>query len=205
LKRSVKALPGKVAAHKIRIIGGQWKRTPMAVIDRTGLRPTPDRVRETLFNWIGPDVIGSAVLDLFAGTGALGFEAASRGAAEVTLVERDAAVMLAIRSLKDRLSADLITLLQTDAQSALDQAQWQHKRFDLVLLDPPFGEDWLPRVVPRLGAVLASTAQIYVESETAITAERFSGWLAGYVLTSVRSDRAGQVYYHLFCVEQRLI
>ncbi len=192
-------------AHKIRIIGGRWKRTPIAVIDRTGLRPTPDRVRETLFNWIGPAVIGSAVLDLFAGTGALGFEAASRGAAEVTLVERDAPVMLAIRSLKDRLSADMITLLQTDAQSALDQAQWQHKRFDLVLLDPPFGEDWLPRVVSRLGAVLASTARIYVESETAIAAERFSGWLAGYVLTSVRSDRAGQVYYHLFCVEQRLL
>ena len=124
--------------QKIRIIGGRWKRTLELTprFDSLGLRPTPDRVRETLFNWIGPAVIGTRVLDLFAGTGALGFEAASRGAAEVTVVERDARVMAGIRSLQDRLKADEITLLAVDAQSAIDQAQWQKKLFDLVLLRP---------------------------------------------------------------------
>ena len=189
--------------QKIRIIGGRWKRTPIAVIDSLGLRPTPDRVRETLFNWIGPAVIGTRVLDLFAGTGALGFEAASRGAVEVTVVERDSRVMAGIRSLHDRLKADEITLLAVDAQSAIDQAQWQKKLFDLVLLDPPFGQDWLPNIVPRLGNVLANTARVYLEAETAIEPEQLLAWLPEYVLTGVRSDRAGQVYYHLFSIEKR--
>jgi 16S rRNA (guanine966-N2)-methyltransferase len=192
-----------VGGHKVRIIGGQWKRTPITVIDRPGLRPTPDRVRETLFNWIGPAVLGSKVLDLFAGTGALGFEAASRGAASVTLVERDARVIQGIQSLKDRLQADMIIVQHSDAQTALDQAQWQKQRFDLVLLDPPFGEGWHEKILLRLAAVLASTARIYIEAEAAIEGDQVQAWLPSHVLTSVRSDRAGQVYYHLFCVEQR--
>ncbi len=201
----VKAGPAvrKSGPQKIRIIGGRWKRTPIAVIDSPGLRPTPDRVRETLFNWIGPAVIGMRVLDLFAGTGALGFESASRGAAAVTMVERDARVMAGIRSLQERLKANEITLLAADAHSAIDQAQWQKKSFDLVLLDPPFGQDWLPKIVPGLSAVLANAARIYVESESAIGPEQLLAWLPEHVLTSVRADRAGQVYYHLFCVEKR--
>ncbi len=175
----------------------------MVVIDSLGLRPTPERVRETLFNWVGPAVIGSRVLDLFAGTGALGFEAASRGAAAVTLVDRDSRVMQAIRNLQDRLKAVEISLMTTDAQTAIDQAQWQKKMFDLVLLDPPFGQDWLPKIVPRLGSVLADSARVYVEAESVIASDQFMAWLPEYVLTSVRSDRAGQVYYHLFCVEKR--
>ena len=143
------------------------------------------------------------MLDLFAGTGALGFEAASRGAAEVTMVERDSRILAGIRDLQERLKADQISLQAADAHSAIDQAQWQKKLFDLVLLDPPFGQGWLPKIVPRLAVVLADAACIYVEAESAIESEQLLAWLPEHVLTSVRADRAGQVYYHLFCVEKR--
>src|SRR6187431_320127 len=93
------------AVHEVRIIGGLWKRTKLAVADKPGLRPTPDRVRETLFNWLGQDLDGWRCIDAFAGTGALGFEAASRGAAQVLLVEQDPQLVDQLRSMQARLSA----------------------------------------------------------------------------------------------------
>ena len=184
------------AAHKVRIIGGLWKRTPLQVPDVPGLRPTPDRVRETLFNWLGQDLSGLHCLDLFAGTGALGLEAAARGAQSVWLVETDRQALRAIAQVLDKLKAEQVRLVAGDALSALSQAQSAGHRFDLVFLDPPFGQGWLDKVLPRLAPVLADGARLYVESEQALTDDEIVQWL-GTRWALVKADRAGQVFYHL--------
>ena len=120
----------------MRIIGGQWRRTKLPVADKPGLRPTPDRVRETLFNWLGQDLSGWRAADAFAGTGVLGFEAASRGAAEVLLVEQDAALVAKLRAIKERLKADAVRVQRGDGVAALRALA--PGGVDLVLLDPPF-------------------------------------------------------------------
>lgn len=184
------------APHRVRIVGGAWKRTPLQVPEVEGLRPTPDRVRETLFNWLGGDLSGASCLDLFAGTGALGLEAASRGAAAVWLVEKDRRAQAAIRATLARLGAAQVSLLPGDALAALDRARSEGRRFDLVLLDPPFGAGWLERVLPLLPPVLADDAAIYVESGEALTEDAL-GRLLGPGFRIARSGRAGQVFYHL--------
>ena len=184
------------APHRVRIIGGTWKRTPLTVPDVPGLRPTPDRVRETLFNWLGRDLAGLRCLDLFAGTGALGLEAASRGAAEVWLVEPDRRARAAIEDALRRLGAAQVRLFSDQASAALARARQQAARFDLVFLDPPFGQGWLERVLPELLPVLADRARVYVESETAL-ADADVSRLLGAGFRMARQDRAGQVFYHL--------
>ncbi|GAA4416104.1 16S rRNA (guanine(966)-N(2))-methyltransferase RsmD [Quisquiliibacterium transsilvanicum] len=184
------------APHRVRIVGGAWKRTPLQVPEVEGLRPTPDRVRETLFNWLGGDLAGASCLDLFAGTGALGLEAASRGAATVWLVEKDRRAQAAIRATIARLGAAQVSLLPGDALAALDRARREGLRFDLVLLDPPFGAGWLERVLPLLPPVLSEQAAIYVESGEALT-EDVLGRLLGPGFRIARAGRAGQVFYHL--------
>jgi 16S rRNA (guanine(966)-N(2))-methyltransferase RsmD len=178
---------------RVRIVGGDWKRTPLPVIDAPGLRPTPDRVRETLFNWLGQRLDGWSCLDLYAGTGALGFEAASRGAARVVCVERDARAVAALRDAKAKLSADAVEVVQGDAFAWLAQSR---DRFDLVFLDPPFDGAELARVLPRLAAVLAPDAAVYVEADRPLApdAPPLSA-VPGLVLH--RADKAGQVHYHL--------
>ena len=177
-------------------MGGRWKRTPLPVPDVDGLRPTPDRVRETLFNWLGQDLDGLDCLDLFAGTGALGLEAASRGAARVLLVESDRRAASAIASALERLDAREVTLLRGDALSAIANARDEGRRFDLVFLDPPFGRGWLERVLPLLPPVLAAGARVYVESDSALPAHAPRDLLgAGWRVE--RADRAGHVFYHL--------
>ena len=177
---------------RVRIIGGQWKRTPLQVPDVTGLRPTPDRVRETLFNWLGQSLEGWRCLDLFAGTGALGLEAASRGAERVVMVERDRRAHQAIAEVVARLAAgDRIELIAGDAQAAL--ARWateDHPRFDLVFLDPPFAQDWIARVWPAVERCVVPSGRVYVESES-----RFSPPSDHWQIE--RAGRAGQVHYHL--------
>jgi 16S rRNA (guanine(966)-N(2))-methyltransferase RsmD len=125
-----------VLANEVRIIGGQWKRTKLKVADKPGLRPTPDRVRETLFNWLGQDLTGWRCIDVFAGTGALGFEAASRGAREVRMVEHDMALVDQLKRVQIQLQASAVQITRGDGVSALKQldAAGMH----LVLLDPPF-------------------------------------------------------------------
>ncbi|TVS13227.1 MAG: 16S rRNA (guanine(966)-N(2))-methyltransferase RsmD [Wenzhouxiangella sp.] len=149
---------------KIRIIAGRWRGRRLEVPDRPGLRPTGDRARETLFNWIGPRVIGARVLDLFAGTGALGLEAASRGAARVVLVERDAVAAGVLR--KGALQwpgSESVEVIEADALRWLER---QQQRFDLVLIDPPFDgallEPALSMVVAPAGC-LADRGLVYVE------------------------------------------
>ena len=122
--------------REVRIIGGQWKRSKLPVADSPGLRPTPDRVRETLFNWLGQDLSGWRCLDAFAGSGALGFEAASRGAAEVVLVERDPRIVRSLRESQQRLQATALRVEAADALAVLRRANPQS--FELVFIDPPF-------------------------------------------------------------------
>jgi len=177
-------------SNRVRIIGGQWKRTPIEVMEAPGLRPTPDRVRETLFNWLGQGLDGMLCLDLFAGSGALGLEAASRGAKQVTLVEWRGDPCTRIRRLCERLGAQSVEVLEMDARRALAQFARDSRRFDLVFLDPPFGERWLERLWPLLPAVLAPAARVYVEAEATLT-----DLPAGFSID--RSARAGQVHYHL--------
>lgn len=182
--------------HQVRIVGGRWKRSRLPVANKAGLRPTPDRVRETVFNWLGQDLSGWSCLDAFAGTGALGFEAASRGAASVTMVESDVRVAALLRATVQRLSADQVTVIAGDAMQAMRRAQGDDRRFDLVFLDPPFRMGWIERVLPVLAGVLAPQALVYLESEQVLDAPAFSA-LLGRECELLRCNKAGQVFYHL--------
>ncbi|CAN5375286.1 16S rRNA (guanine(966)-N(2))-methyltransferase RsmD [soil metagenome] len=183
----------KSSTRTVRIIGGQWKRTRLPVLDAEGLRPTPDRVRETLFNWIGPRIAGSSVLDLFAGTGALSFEAASRGAASVVCVESNRAAAAAIRVSIDKLRATTIEVQGGDAFRFAEQSQRLGRRFDLIFLDPPFRLDLAETALAAAAPCLAPHGLIYLEAEKQVS----SATLDVLGLSLHRSDSAGQVHYHL--------
>ena len=179
-------------AGEIRIIGGQWKRTRLPVAAIEGLRPTPDRVRETLFNWLGQDLSGWRCLDAFAGTGALGLEAASRGAAAVLLVEQHPALVAQLQQLQVRLGAERVQVQRGDGLNALRQAS--AGGLDLVLLDPPFDADAL--FAPALAAAataLAADGYIYLEAPMAWRAAQLEP--LGLVLQ--RQLQAGAVHAHL--------
>ena len=173
-------------ANRVRIIGGQWRSRLIAFPPRKDLRPTPDRVRETLFNWLGQDLTGKSCLDLFAGSGALGFEAASRGARRVVMVERDAATHRALAASRDTLVATVVELARADA---LDFLRTDAGVYDVVFVDPPFQAGYWPRLAPLLPPRLAPGALVYHES--AQIADPLPGW------TVVRQGRAGQVAYQL--------
>lgn len=178
--------------NQVRIIGGQWKRRMLSFPDSEGLRPTPDRVRETLFNWLGQDCSGWHCLDLFAGSGALGFEAASRGAARVVMVERERAVAQVLAGNIQTLKAGgVIHLVQQDALGYLAQTR---DTFDVVFLDPPFASDLLERVLPLLLPRLSSDALVY--AETAAWPD-LTGWEV------LREGKAGTVHYGLLTVAGR--
>jgi 16S rRNA (guanine(966)-N(2))-methyltransferase RsmD len=184
----------------VRIIGGQWKRTPLPVLDAAGLRPTPDRVRETLFNWL-EHLLDHAwdkvrCLDLYAGSGALGFEAASRGAARVLMVEALPAATQQLQATCDKLQAAQVEVRRGDASAVAEMLARSAQKFDLIFLDPPYHQDILRRMLPVCQRLLAPDGLVYVEAETALDAEPQSEWLQGW--RSVRSDRAGMVFYHLF-------
>ena len=169
---------------KIRIIAGEYRGRRIAVPDRPGLRPTPDRVRETLFNWLGQALDGLACLDLFAGSGALGFEAASRGAARVVRVEQDRAVLEVLKNTRDTIGARQVQVVLDDALAYLKRTT---DRFDVVFLDPPFGQNALPAVFRHLRPQRGT--RVYVESS-----EPFA---AGEAWRELKRARAGQVSYQL--------
>lgn len=150
-------------SNQVRIIGGQWRRRILSFPDLPGLRPTPDRVRETLFNWLGQRLHGLRCLDLFAGSGALGFEAASRGAASVVMVERDRKALAHLRAARESLAAAQVELVQADAESWLAGSQ---APFDVIFLDPPFQSGLLERVLPEAATRLAPEGKIYAEFGT---------------------------------------
>ncbi|HWV63043.1 MAG TPA: 16S rRNA (guanine(966)-N(2))-methyltransferase RsmD [Oxalicibacterium sp.] len=200
----VKKSPPRSAPHQVRIIGGQWKRTPLAVLDAAGLRPTPDRVRETVFNWINHLIDGGwgglRCLDAFAGTGVLGFEAASRGATEVVMVEMQTQAVRQIETIKDKLHAEQVRILRSDAISTMQSLQRSGTQFDLIFLDPPYHSDWLARSLPLCVPLLRPGGLVYVESEMPLAAETSPEWLQGWQI--VRADSAGMVYYHLLQPEK---
>jgi 16S rRNA (guanine966-N2)-methyltransferase len=178
--------------NQLRIIGGRWRGRKLAFAAVPGLRPTPDRVRETLFNWLGPLLQDARCLDLFAGSGALGIEAASRGAAEVVMVDNHP---LVVRTLCEQLQLLGFSAAQVVQQ---DVNQWLATTatatpFDVVFLDPPFREERLPDCIALLeaGGWLAAAARIYMEAEKSWTPVLPDSW------ELYRSKQAGQVGYHL--------
>jgi 16S rRNA (guanine966-N2)-methyltransferase len=179
------------ANGQVRIIGGQWKRTPLPVADRPGLRPTPDRVRETLFNWLGQDLSGWRCVDAFAGTGALGFEAASRGAASVRMVESDAALAAQLLAIRSRLDAEAVTVQRGDGIQALRTCA--AGSVDLVLLDPPFASSLFEPALAAAAAALTEVGWLYLEAPEAWSAAR----LAPLGLVPYRYLQAGAVHAHL--------
>jgi 16S rRNA (guanine966-N2)-methyltransferase len=173
--------------NSVRIIGGEFRRRVLKFPDSEGLRPTPDRVRETLFNWLGQELDGWHCLDLFAGSGALGFEAASRGAARVVLIEQSPRVLAALHENRELLHKPAaLEIIRADALQYLASAK---AKFDLIFLDPPYKMGWIPRLEPLLPDVLNEDGQIYVEAEQEIDA--LGDW------RTVRRGKAGEVHYHL--------
>lgn len=183
------------APNEVRIIGGLWKRTILPVANLPGLRPTPARVRETLFNWLGQDLQGLCCLDAFAGTGALGFEAASRGAAEVVLVEQDPGLLSALSRTKTKLTADNVRVERGDGVAALRQRAG--RGLDVVFLDPPFADGQNDALVlsalAAARAAIGATGMIYLEAPRVWGADE----LALIGLQVHRQGKAGQVAFHL--------
>jgi 16S rRNA (guanine(966)-N(2))-methyltransferase RsmD len=190
-KNSAKKDPVPKGAGEIRIIGGQWKRTRLPVAQRPGLRPTPDRVRETLFNWLGQDLTGWHCLDAFAGTGALGLEAASRGAAAVQLVENDPALVAQLHSLQARLAATAVRVQRGDGIAALRHAP--PGSLHLVLLDPPFDSTLFEPALEAAAKAVAADGSVYLEAPQAWSDEA----LTPFGLTVYRHLKAGAVHAHL--------
>lgn len=202
--------PRAPLAHQVRIIGGLWKRTPLPVLAAEGLRPTPDRVRETVFNWLAHLLTGSqadgnwgqvACLDLFAGSGALGFEAASRGAGQVLMVEAHTPAVRQLEATKAKLNAAHVEVLRADALAAAQKLVAAGRRYDLIFLDPPYHQQWLPKILPLCAVLLQEGGLLYLEAEESLENGAWSedpaasAWLAGWQV--IRADHAGSVFYHL--------
>ena len=170
----------------LRVIGGKYRSRRLRVPSRPGLRPTPDRVRETLFNWLGQDLDGLACLDLFAGSGALGFEAASRGAARVVMVENDRVALAGLERSRAALGAAEVAIVRGDAADYLARGS---ERFDLVFLDPPFRQNAVPALLERLAPRLEGGARVYVESAAPVPLA--APWI------ELKRGKAGQVSFQL--------
>jgi 16S rRNA G966 N2-methylase RsmD len=173
-------------SNRVRIGGGVWRSRLLTFPDVIGLRPTPDRVRETLFNWLGQVMDGKRCLDLFAGSGALGFEALSRGARQVVMVERDSKVAGALKENAAALKADNFELVVADALKFLGQ---ETRRFDVIFVDPPYQLNLLPLVLPGLLPHLEDDGLVYAEADAPL--EFASEWQVW------RQGRAGLVHYYL--------
>jgi 16S rRNA (guanine966-N2)-methyltransferase len=200
--------PARPLQQRVRIIGGHWRRRLLSFPAIDDLRPTPDRVRETVFNWLGQDMHGLRCLDLFAGSGALGFEAASRGAERVVMVEQDARIGRALEACRSGLGdppagtrieivkADARRFLERDARRAAGAVQ---DGYDVVFLDPPFRLGLLPALLPLVEACLAPGGWIYVEAPAGLQGE--AGVLedigSGDPWRTIRQARAGAVEYRM--------
>lgn len=179
------------SSHEIRIIGGQWRRTLLKVLDKPGLRPTPDRVRETLFNWLGQDLTDWRCVDAFAGTGALGLEAASRGASQVVALEQDPELVKALLQQVERLKASTVQVQRGDAVAAMQRLT--AGTFDLVFLDPPFDGPWFEPALQAAAKLVPVGGWIYLEAPVAWGPEA----LTPLHLTLERHLKAGAVHAHL--------
>lgn len=171
---------------KVRIIGGQWRSREITFPDDKYLRPTPDRVRETVFNWLGQDLTGKHCLDLCAGSGAMGFEAASRGAEHVVMVESNQSIMRSLHATREKLGATQVELVKMNAMAFLAS---DTRQYDVIFLDPPFQSELLSELIKVLPARMTETSFVYVESGDRLNLDE--QWLVW------RSGRAGKVYYQL--------
>lgn len=182
--------------HEVRIIGGRWRGRKLRFPDSEGLRPTGDRIRETLFNWLAPWLPGARCLDLFAGSGALGFEALSRGAAQVVMLEKSPTVIASLKAAATALDADnTLQIVATDTRQWLKQPA--HQTFDIIFLDPPFATDHYHQLLTLLrnGGWLADDALLYMESDRPL--EQLDG---SATWEPLREKRAGVVYHGLYGV-----
>jgi len=179
----------KLNKNNVKISAGEWRSRMISFPDVDGLRPTADRIRQTLFNWLGQDLTGHACLDLFAGTGVIGFEALSRQASQATLVEFSKVAYKALQQNKQKLQADKATLLNQDAQHFLIH---NTQRYDLIFFDPPFNQGWVERLLPKLAPHLAPEGLVYVEAEFALDEP-----LLNQQWQIIKQKKAGNVHYHL--------
>ena len=177
--------------NTVRINAGEWRSRLLKFPDAEGLRPTPERVRQTVFNWLGQDMTGLHCLDLFAGTGVMGFEALSRNAKAAVLVEKTPSVYKAILENKTALQADAAQVFNTDALAFLAQ---NRQPFDVIFLDPPYNQGWLPKVLPLLPAHLKPEGMVYAEAEFLIADDAI--WHV------IKHSKAGNVFYHLLKLRQ---
>lgn len=179
----------KNGSNQIRINAGVWRSRLLKFPDVEGLRPTPERVRQTLFNWLGQDLTGKTCLDLFAGTGALGFEALSRNAKSVVMVENSVAAYQSLVQNQKLLNAHHCQILQMDALRFLSQQAADTQKVDIIFCDPPYNKDWLSKLLPLLGQHLAADGIVYLEAEFEVTSD--DNWQV------LKKNKAGNVYYHL--------
>jgi 16S rRNA (guanine966-N2)-methyltransferase len=184
--------PAKMSSSgEVRIIGGQWKRSKLPVLPKPSLRPTPDRVRETLFNWLGQDLSGLRCVDAFAGSGALGIEAASRSAADVLLIEQDAQLAHHLQAQAQRLKAQNLRIQRGDGIAVLRNLP--AGSVDVIFIDPPFAADLFLEALKAAAVALSAQGAIYLEAPQA--------WgdsvLAPLGLKIVKQDKAGMVHFHL--------
>lgn len=181
---------------ELRIIAGKWRGRKLKFLDRPSLRPTPDRVRETLFNWLQSDIVGCRCIDLFAGSGALGFEAISRGATSVIMIEKDAEVIDQISRNIELLSTDQIEVYRDDAMNFLEIGNRESKyKFDLVFMDPPYRSELLEPCCKLLeqGQWLEAGSKVYIEYSSDDTFDDLpSNW------ECLKKKQAGQVGYSLY-------
>lgn len=184
--------------NRVRIIGGQWRSRVLTFPTATGLRPTGDRARETLFNWLGQTLHGQCCLDVFAGSGALGFEAASRGAKLVTLMDASTPVYAALEHNRDLLEATNCQLLRGDALLNLSKLKSQGVRFDVVFIDPPFASNLLEPTLAALPTLLNPDARVYVEWASALP-EALVGDAGRWQIE--KSSRAGVVHFALLSLK----
>lgn len=184
---------GSGGGGRVRIIGGQWRRTVLPVANKPGLRPTPDRVRETLFNWLGQDLSGLFCLDAFAGSGALGFEAASRHAAQVVLVEQDRQVSQQLQANATRLNASNLHIQRGDGLQALKQVPAEAGGWDVIFIDPPYAAELDTLALQAAHTSLSAGGMVYLESAHAWTEPALAelGWLRRNYL------KAGAVHAHV--------
>lgn len=178
--------PNSKANNSVRISAGEWRSRLLKFPDVDGLRPTPDRVRQTVFNWLGQELIGLNCLDLFAGTGVMGFEALSRGAMKVVLIEKSRLAYQALMENKTSLKAGNAHILNMDALQFLAS---NNEAFDVIFLDPPYHQAWLDKVLPLIKSSLAKDGLVYVEAEYGL--QDTEEWQV------VKQGKAGNVFYHL--------
>jgi 16S rRNA (guanine966-N2)-methyltransferase len=188
--------------NTVRINAGEWRSRVIKFPDAIGLRPTPERVRQTVFNWLGQDLKGLTCLDLFAGTGVMGFEALSRGANTVTLLENSTPAYKALMDNKQLLKADCASVRHQDALQFLSQSPLQ---FNIIFLDPPYRMQWLDKVLPLLATHLLPDGLVYVEAEYSLDATPALMQELSRDWEIVKQSKAGKVFYHLLKLNNKQV